>query len=177
MFMFKSIWQGVCVSVVNQRVISISPGEFLNTWNRLYLWKCLLVVTFVLILRWSYCTNGGGSKSLASGRTKALTWARTITGQAAKRNRFFQNFQSDIRYWLIWWQHHDHFIPLTPASLWPPPDMGLTIGAGASVWLRGLRREDTSGRSNILMTPVFVKFYLYSILVHCSRWTDHIVAR
>ena len=34
--------------------------------------------------------------SLASGRTKALTWARAITGQAAKIKRFFQNFQSEM---------------------------------------------------------------------------------
>ena len=36
MIMFKSIWQGVCVSVVDQGVISISPGEFLNTLQNLF---------------------------------------------------------------------------------------------------------------------------------------------
>ena len=65
---------------------------------------------------------------------------------------------------------------------WPPPDMDLlTTGAGGSVCgLWSLRMEDTSGRSNILF-PVsavfFIKFFSYSILVHFSRWTDHIVAR
>ena len=46
---------------------------------------------------------------------------------------------------------------MTPASLWPPPDMGL-LTIGASVWPWGLsRREDTSGRINMSVScPQFL---------------------
>ena len=38
-----------------------------------------------LMRRWSYCTKGGGSISLASGRTKAETWASAMAGQATTK--------------------------------------------------------------------------------------------
>lgn len=73
---------------------------------------------------------------------------------------------------------------MTPASLWPPPDMGL-LTIGASVWPWGLsRREDTSGRINILspvlsFCQVLSLFYLGPLLSlnwpYCCQIKDWVI--
>merc|ERR1711909_21513 len=74
--MFVPSGEGIHVTIVDQGVVAIAPGESLGPDTKMIIG-----------------TNGGGSCSDPSLIPKALTCPRTMTGMAANMKAFFQSFQ------------------------------------------------------------------------------------